>query len=469
MMKKRMMLNICMVLVIIFTMACGIFAVGSVKGWFGNETETVEKTEAEDDAQEVQIKTENSKTRIYKTRNKTGIVVIERSGIAYEAEDDVKLRDKDLLYTKLAAGITVSDDDSQELFLGSNSKIQIIDAEKGIVSVQEGEVFVQTIEGHEPMNLVLDMAEVSAQDAVFTISSQAASNTIYVYGGTVTVEGEFFDVREVNAGNVISVLKKEDGTIEAETQTLVAEALNDGQIEQIRNYSGRKQICFSQEQLLQVMDDRREEKLAVQQAQLLKAETGEEQKEEVAEEVSNHEEESETVEQPSETVTQPTEEAVRETETETVEQQSEETEEVSVEEIVYGYCTITIQCDTILENMNQLKPEKTGYVPSDGVILTTSKVEFTEGETVFDVLKRACQRTDIPLEYSFTPLYNSYYIEGINHLYEFDCGDESGWMYKVNGWFPNYGCSSYELCDGDNIVWCYTCNGLGNDVGASGY
>ena len=39
-------------------------------------------------------------------------------------------------------------------------------------------------------------------------------------------------------------------------------------------------------------------------------------------------------------------------------------------------------------------------------------------------------------------------------------------MYKVNGWFPNYGCSSYKLEDGDTIVWCYTCKGLGTDVGA---
>ena len=63
-------------------------------------------------------------------------------------------------------------------------------------------------------------------------------------------------------------------------------------------------------------------------------------------------------------------------------------------------------------------------------------------------------------------MYDSYYIEGINNLYEFDCGFESGWMYKVNGWFPNYGCSSYNLTGGETIVWCYTCKGLGEDVGA---
>ena len=50
--------------------------------------------------------------------------------------------------------------------------------------------------------------------------------------------------------------------------------------------------------------------------------------------------------------------------------------------------------------------------------------------------------------------------KGSISLYEFDCGSQSGWMYKVNGWFPNYGCSSYKLKDGDAIVWSYTCTGM---------
>ena len=128
-------------------------------------------------------------------------------------------------------------------------------------------------------------------------------------------------------------------------------------------------------------------------------------------------------------------------------------------------CTITIRCDTILDNRDSLEEAKAPYVPKDGEILPVTTVEFTPGETVFDVLNRVCEAADIQIEYSWTPLYDSYYIEGINHLYEFDCGFESGWMYKVNEWFPNYGCSAYELQGGEEIVWCYTCVGLGADVG----
>ena len=128
-------------------------------------------------------------------------------------------------------------------------------------------------------------------------------------------------------------------------------------------------------------------------------------------------------------------------------------------------CTLTIRCDTILANWDKLEVAKQEFVPEDGVILATVKVPFAEGETAFDATTRACEAYGIQIEYSWTPLYNAYYVEGINHLYEFDCGAESGWMFKVNGWFPNYGSSAYVLQDGDAIMWEYTCVGLGADIG----
>ena len=128
-------------------------------------------------------------------------------------------------------------------------------------------------------------------------------------------------------------------------------------------------------------------------------------------------------------------------------------------------CTITIVCNTILDNTDNLNEEKAPFVPKNGTILPKTTVSFAQGDTVFEVLKKVCDATNLQIEYSYTPLYESYYIEGINHLYEFDVGPESGWMYKVNEWFPNYGCSAYTLKNGDDIVWCYTCNGLGADVG----
>lgn len=130
-------------------------------------------------------------------------------------------------------------------------------------------------------------------------------------------------------------------------------------------------------------------------------------------------------------------------------------------------CTFSIECSTILNNLSDLDPDKRHLVPSDGVILPPTKVTFYEGESVYDVLQRVCKENNIHMEFSWTPVYNSAYIEGINNLYEFDCGELSGWMYRVNGWYPNYGCSRYQLADGEKVEWRYTCD-LGNDVGHEG-
>ena len=129
--------------------------------------------------------------------------------------------------------------------------------------------------------------------------------------------------------------------------------------------------------------------------------------------------------------------------------------------------TLEIRCDTLSNDMTKLENESIrDYIPEDGVILEKTTYKGTTNNTVFDALNTLCRNNDIQLEFNYTPLYESNYIEGINYLYEFDGGPQSGWMYKVNDWFPNYGCSSYYLKDGDTIVWCYTCEGLGADVGA---
>ncbi|MBO5354555.1 MAG: DUF4430 domain-containing protein [Clostridia bacterium] len=130
-------------------------------------------------------------------------------------------------------------------------------------------------------------------------------------------------------------------------------------------------------------------------------------------------------------------------------------------------CTFSIECSTILNNLADLDPDKLGLIPRDGVILAPTAVTFYEGESVFDVLQRVCKEKGIHLEFSWTPIYNSAYIEGIHNLYEFDCGALSGWMYRVNGWYPNYGCSRYQLVDGEVVEWRYTCD-LGEDVGREG-
>lgn len=130
--------------------------------------------------------------------------------------------------------------------------------------------------------------------------------------------------------------------------------------------------------------------------------------------------------------------------------------------------TMSIRCDSVLYNYDNLddKLKSDEYIPTDGVILESTEYVLREGDTVFDILDRAIRHNKIQMEYQGADqnIYGSVYIQGIHYLYEFSCGPLSGWMYRVNGEFPNYGCSNYELQDGDVIEWVYTCD-LGKDVG----
>lgn len=132
--------------------------------------------------------------------------------------------------------------------------------------------------------------------------------------------------------------------------------------------------------------------------------------------------------------------------------------------------TISIRCDTLLEPENwnnldeQLRDEK--YVPSDGVILPETTYVLRKGDTVFDLLKRVCRYNEIQMDYQGpdTNVYSTIFIKGINYLYDFSCGELSGWMYKVNGEFPGVGSSGKKLKNHDRVEWVYTCD-LGRDVG----
>lgn len=130
-------------------------------------------------------------------------------------------------------------------------------------------------------------------------------------------------------------------------------------------------------------------------------------------------------------------------------------------------CKLTISCKTALDS-SELQDSKRKVLPANGVLYGTKEVEFQKGDSVYDVLRRETKKSGIHMESVKSPGYNTQYIKGIGNLYEFDCGDLSGWMYKVNGAFPNYGCSGYTVKNGDDIQFLYSCE-LGDDIGGSNY
>lgn len=126
---------------------------------------------------------------------------------------------------------------------------------------------------------------------------------------------------------------------------------------------------------------------------------------------------------------------------------------------------IVINCHNLWKNNNEAldKKEKAYLIPDKGQILKKEKYIMKKGETAFDLLKKATIDNKIHTDYKFVKAYDNYYVKGINNLYEFDGGKESGWQYYVNQKYMNYGASNYNLKDGDVVYWVYTCNG-GKDI-----
>lgn len=132
--------------------------------------------------------------------------------------------------------------------------------------------------------------------------------------------------------------------------------------------------------------------------------------------------------------------------------------------------TIYIDVKNLLDTKNyaKLKPQLRKYVPSSGYVLERTTISVKKGSTAFDILQKATRLNKIQMEYQGANenAYSSVYIQGINHIYEFSAGSESGWMYSVNGKFPSYGFSNYTMKNGDTLRVVYTVD-LGCDVGHS--
>lgn len=389
--KKRS--NIIMVVLIVIIAACGVLAVGMLKGWLSG----------------------GSGGELVSTDIK-GIANIERSSVAYTLKKDVALQSGDIIATanESEAAFALG---SNQLVLGASAEMEMTDCGESTVCLKlsHGEMYGELPKAPDGFGITFGSSSLTAADAVLSVSAQKGSAEIDVFGGEVIVTTPNDGEIKVKEGNCLLISSGSNGKVTAEKKVLQATTLNDFQIEKLKG--GIREICFSEEELDKVISAREAEKK--EQAKAL-------EKEAIAYAQGGNDGSASSA--------------------------GGSTGKINT-------CTIQIQCKSILNNMDKLKEGKNRYVPSNGVILTTSKVEFKEGDTAYDVTRRACSATGIQIEASYAPVYGSYYVEGINHLYEFDCGKMSGWMYKVNGWAPNYGSSEYKLKNGDSIVWYYTCRG----------
>lgn len=127
---------------------------------------------------------------------------------------------------------------------------------------------------------------------------------------------------------------------------------------------------------------------------------------------------------------------------------------VGTEQPAKTVVSFEIQCKAILDKKSLWREGLEEIIPESGIFYE-GQCAFSQGETVYDILKRICREQDIALDSSYTPIYGSYYIRGIGNLYEFDCGSESGWKYAINGVTPGEGSSQHTVQNHDRIVFFY--------------
>lgn len=120
----------------------------------------------------------------------------------------------------------------------------------------------------------------------------------------------------------------------------------------------------------------------------------------------------------------------------------------------------SISCSVLLEHPESVPENLKQYIPQDGWILAETELALEPGDSVFDLLTRAVKANRIPMEYSGG---ERAYVQGIGYLYEFSCGELSGWMYTVNGYTAQVSCSEYQPKNGDLVCWQYTLQ-LGEDL-----
>lgn len=114
--------------------------------------------------------------------------------------------------------------------------------------------------------------------------------------------------------------------------------------------------------------------------------------------------------------------------------------------------SLTVDCKNAIDYgiLNDLNFRDT--LPQNGIILSDGNVQFTEGESVMTVLKRA-----LKTQKTVCQITSGGYVKSIAGLAEKDCGETSGWVYRVNGELPNVSCKYYQLQAGDRVEFIYTC------------
>lgn len=457
--KLRRLLGVLTALLVVAGIAVGVYWVGSLRGWFAPPPVTVETSSGET----VQIPPLS-----LTAKRITGKALVERGGLSFALEEGETLRAEDAVTLQGKGTLTVSNE-TLNLTFGDKASFLVgqKDGGEAQVTLNQGKLYAQT---QGTAYFVVGNQSAQVTDGTVSLSVGKKTFVFDQLSGSTSFLGGDDNVLPVFARQRLTAKQAEARWGAPEQKKLTLKQLSDFTLEQAKATQG---LCFTPEQLTGEIA-RREAEAQKKLEEQLRKETEQQEAEaqakadaEAAEQAKKEQEAQQKAaeEKKAQEAKRKAEEEKKKQEEERKRQEEEDKKRQEEENTTStGSCTLTIECHTLLDNMDNVKESKQKYVPASGVILKKTKVIFTEGETVYDILKRTCKKAGVQLEVSYSGGYGSYYVEGIGHLYEFDCGRESGWVYSVNGKQPNYGCSSCVVQKGDNIVWSYTCSGMGKDV-----
>ncbi|MGI6535317.1 MAG: DUF4430 domain-containing protein [Eggerthellaceae bacterium] len=436
--KKNRALNIAMAVLIAVIVVAGVLFALNMRGTFETAQDTA-----------------------YAAADKSGNANITRDGIGYRLDEGTVLQVGDNVETLSGSTITLKGDSHGSAALDEST---VLDARSDCLEFESGSAFCQ-VAPDQGLSLKTSQMQASSTDGVFVLEAGTGTTSIYVLAGTVTMQ----DGTTLTAGQTATYTDGKDAPDVQQSYSLgrfddfmlerTAAALKDG-----------KGLCFTAKQVAKQQKKRANEKGA-SSGKPASVATDAAKSSAGSSSAANNEDTAASGSTSSSFAAGATANGGTAQGTSSGNAGGSAAKagksggsSASAAKAATRTVTIQIRCDTILKHKKQLASGKLKYVPSNGVILGTTTVAVSKGDTVFDVLKAVCDDRGIQLEYSYAPVYETNYIEGINNLYQKDCGDQSGWVYKVNGWSPNVGCSQYKVKNGDRIVWSYTCENYGEDV-----
>ena len=117
-----------------------------------------------------------------------GVAYIERRGLGFSVDGEMKLRGKDILETKTSSQLTARFGETS-VVVSENSSICVLNAENAAIEVQDGEAFVNVPAGQQA-EFTFSGKTFAAENCAFTLDVRTGSETVNLLKGEISIDGQ---------------------------------------------------------------------------------------------------------------------------------------------------------------------------------------------------------------------------------------------------------------------------------------